>query len=92
MSRFRHLRKAPKKSPKVPDGLFMPAAYYVLYVAGDPAGDRVFGDILDACQAQRTYDPLTTWIVRKPDGAVLKVRNGSSADLRRLVQRHGGHL
>lgn len=85
-------QRAPKKSPKTPDGLFEPAEYFVLHVANDPAGTVVFCDVLDACEAQREYDPKMTWIVRKPDGAVLKVRNGSSADLRRLVARFGGHV
>lgn len=87
MTRYRHLRKAPRKSPTVPSGLFAPAESFVLYPAGD-----FYDDILAACQAQRDHDPEVTWIRRWPDGAILKIRNGSSADLRKLVARHGGHL
>ena len=85
-------RKAPKQSPKIPDGLFEPAAYFVVCVANDPAGTVVCGDILTACDEQRLHDPKMSWIVRKPDGAVLKVRNASSAELKKLVARYGGHL
>jgi hypothetical protein len=53
-------------------------------VAGDPAGEEVYSDILDACERQRSFDPKMTWIVRKPDGAILKIRNGSTTGRRRI--------
>jgi hypothetical protein len=86
------MKRAPKMSPKVPEGLFNEAVLFIVHAANDPAGTVVFGDVLAACDYQRERDPLMTWIVRKPDGAILKIRNGSSAELRRLVARYGGHL
>lgn len=84
-------KKIPRK-PNCPPSVFAPAEHYIVRTKGDVMGDEVFVDILAACERQRELDPRVTWIVRKPDGAVLKIRNGSTADLKRLVQRYGGHL
>ena len=84
------VKKTPRK-PHCPASVFTPAESYVLYTKGSKTAVS-FDDLLDACNAQRDLDPKMTWLVRLPDHAVLKVRNGSSADLKKLVQRFGGHL
>ena len=82
--------KKPRK-PHCPASVFTPAESFTLHTVKNREGVP-FNDLQDACDAQRELDPEMSWLVRRPDGAVLKVRNGSSADLKRLVQRYGGHL
>lgn len=83
--------RAAKKSPNIPPGIFNEATSFVLYIAGEKVAVS-FVDILDACDAQRLHDPKVSWIVRVPDGAVLKVRNATSAQLKKLVSRGKGTL
>lgn len=91
MSRYSHLRRAPRNSPVTPPGIFDVAVNYRLFIAGQ-SGFVEFDEYLKAAEAQRQLDPKVTWLVRIPGGVVLNIRNGSSSDLRKLVQRHGGHL
>lgn len=76
------------KKKTTPSDLFTEADVFVLHVAGDP-DTVVYSDVLAACDAQRDYDPKMTWIVRQSDGAILKIRNRSTNDLKKLVQRQG---
>lgn len=84
-------KKAPKNCPDVPRDIFTESTGFVLVV---PSKGKTFpiDDILLASDVQRGFDPILTFVLRLPDRVVVKLRNGTSNDLKRLVKEYGGHL